>query len=44
MIELIHQMLQLGDLYNVSERVDIAKGKYELTTSFKKTWKQRKRK
>jgi len=43
MIELITTMLSIDDFYNKSERIDIAKGKYELTTSFKKAWKQRKR-
>jgi len=43
MIELITTMLSIDDFYNKSERIDIAKGKNEFTTSFKKAWKQRKR-
>jgi hypothetical protein len=43
MIELIVSMLAIDDFYNKSERIDIAKGKHELTTSFKEAWKQHKR-
>ena len=43
MIELINRLLSVEDYFNKSERIDIAKGKYELTTSLKKAWKQRKR-
>lgn len=43
MIELIHKMLSISDHYGISENIDIAKGKYELNSSFKKAWKQRKR-
>ena len=43
MIENIITILSLDDFFNKSKRIDIAKGKNELTTSFKKAWKQRKR-
>lgn len=43
MIELINRLLSVEDYFNKSDNIDIAKGKYELTTSIKKTWKQRKR-
>ena len=43
MIELINQLLELDDFENKSENIDRAKGKYELQTSFKGAWKQRKR-
>lgn len=44
MIENILKLLSIEDFYGVSKNIDIAKGKHELTTSFKKAWKQRKRK
>lgn len=43
MIELINRLLAIDDFFNKSDNIDIAKGKYELTTSIKKTWKQSKR-
>lgn len=43
MIELINRLLSIDDFFNKSENIDIAKGKYELTTSIKEAWKQRKR-
>ena len=43
MIDTIFTLLRLDDFYNVSERVDIFKGKYEIPLTFKKGWKQRKR-
>jgi len=43
MIENIITLLSIDDFYGKSDRIDIAKGKFELTTSFKKAWKQRKR-
>lgn len=43
MIEIVLQLLRADDFYNVSETIDIAKGKYKLHTSIKKAWKQRKR-
>ena len=36
-------MLQFSDHFNVSENVDIAKGKYKLHTSLRKAIKQLKR-
>ena len=42
-LQQIIQMLQLDDHYEVSETVDIAKGKYKLHTSLKKAIKQVKR-
>lgn len=43
MIENIIILLSIDDFYGKSDRIDIAKGKNEFTTSFKKAWKQRKR-
>ena len=43
MIKQIIAMLQLDNFYGESELIDIAKGKYELTISPKKLWKQTKR-
>ena len=43
MIQQIITMLQFSDHYNVSENVDIAKGKYKLHTSLRKAIKQLKR-
>jgi hypothetical protein len=43
MIKQIVAMLQLDDFYGESELIDIAKGKYQYTTSMKKMWKQTKR-
>lgn len=43
MIESILQLLELNEYYGVSERIDIAKGKHKLTTSFKEAWEKRKR-
>ena len=43
MIKQIISMLQLDDFYGESELIDIAKGKYQLTLSPKKIWKQTKR-
>ena len=35
MIAKIIELLQSNDFYNVSEKVEIAKGKYEMVTNFK---------
>jgi len=43
MIQQIITMLQFSDHFNVSENVDIAKGKYKLHTSLRKAIKQAKR-
>lgn len=43
MIESILKLLELDDYHAVSERIDIAKGKNKLTTSFKETWAKYKR-
>lgn len=43
MIRKIVSILKIDDFYNESEVIDIAKGKYELQTSFTKAWKNRKR-
>jgi hypothetical protein len=43
MIKQIIAMLQLDNFYGYTETIDIAKGKYELTGSTKKIWKQAKR-
>jgi hypothetical protein len=44
MIELILELLKTGDFYGVSEIVDVAKGKHELTGNVKKIFKQEIRK
>jgi hypothetical protein len=44
MIQLILELLKSGDFYNVSELVDIAKGKYENTGNLKRIYKQQMRK
>lgn len=36
MIEIALQLLTLGDYYSASDRIEIAKGKYELTDTVKK--------
>ena len=36
MIELINSLLSVDDFFNKSKRIDIAKGKYELTTNLKR--------
>lgn len=43
MIQQIITMLQLDDFYNESENIDIAKGKFKLYVSLKKSIKQIKR-
>lgn len=43
MIKEILDMLKLTEHYNVSENIEIAKGKYERPTTFKKLIKQIKR-
>ena len=44
MIELILELLKTENFYGVSEIVDIAKGKHELTGNVKKIFKQEIRK
>lgn len=44
MIEMILELLKTGDFYDVSEIVDVAKGKHELTSNVKKVFKQEIRK
>ena len=43
MITGIIDMLALNEYYGVSERVEIAKGKYEYITSWKRAWEKIKR-
>lgn len=43
MIKLIIEMLQMDEHYAQSELIEIAKGKYELPTTLKGTFKQFKR-
>ncbi len=43
MIELINELLLAHDFINVTENINIAKGKYELKTSFREAFKQLKR-
>jgi len=43
MIKGIIELLITGDHYGVSERVDIAKGKYQMPTTWKELWKYIKR-
>lgn len=44
MIKNIIAMLSVDDFYGVSENIDIAKGKYAYTTSFRKMTRQERRK
>ena len=44
MIQAILELLKTNDFYNVSNIVDIAKGKHELTGNVKKIFKQEIRK
>jgi hypothetical protein len=44
MIAQVLELLKTDDFFNVSEIVDIAKGKHEYTTNLKKIYKQAKRK
>ena len=43
MIKEIIDVLALNEYYGVSERVEIAKGKYEYITSWKRAWEKIKR-
>lgn len=43
MLNTIIELLKTGDFYGQSEIVDIAKGKYKLTTSIRENYKQAKR-
>ena len=43
MIKEILQILAIDDFYGVSEDIDVAKGKYELTDTIKEGYKQGKR-
>lgn len=44
MIKTIIQMLTIDNFYGISENIDIAKGKYAFTTSFRKMTRQERRK
>jgi len=44
MIKFIIELLKSDDFFGVSEIVDVAKGKHELTDDLKKIYKQEKRK
>ena len=44
MIKNIIAMLSVDDFYGVSENIDIAKGKYAYTNSFRKMTRQERRK
>jgi len=44
MIKFIIELLKSDDFFGVSEIVDIAKGKHEITGNVKKIFKQEKRK
>jgi hypothetical protein len=44
MIETILELLKSNDFYGVSNIVDIAKGKHELTGNIKRIYKQERRK
>ena len=43
MIKNIVDLLALGDYYGETKRIDVAKGLYELPTTWKGTWKSVKR-
>ena len=42
-MKLILDLLSISDFYGVSERVDIAKGKYQIPHTYKGLWKYIKR-
>lgn len=44
MIKNIISMLSIDNFYGISENIDIAKGKYAYTTSFRKMTRQERRK
>lgn len=44
MIKQIIHMLSIDDFFGVSENIDIAKGKYAYTNSFRKMTRQERRK
>lgn len=44
MIKNIISMLSVDDFYGISENIDIAKGKYAYTSSFRKITRQERRK
>jgi hypothetical protein len=44
MIKLLVHILQADDYIGINERIDIAKGKYHLTSNYRKIKTQRKRK
>lgn len=44
MIKQIISMLSVDNFYGISENIDIAKGKYAYTTSFRKMNRQERRK
>ena len=44
MIKQLIQLLSVSDFVGVSENIDIAKGKYAYTTSFRKMTRQERRK
>jgi hypothetical protein len=44
MIQLILELLKSDNFFGVSEIVDVAKGKHELTEDIKKVYNQKKRK
>lgn len=44
MIQLILELLKSDNFFGVSEIVDVAKGKHELTDNIKKIYNQQKRK
>jgi hypothetical protein len=43
MIKGIIELLNTGEHYGVSERIDIAKGKYQIPSTWKDLWKYIKR-
>lgn len=43
MVKNIVDLLQTNDFYGQSDKIDIAKGRYELPTTWKETWKLIKR-
>jgi hypothetical protein len=43
MVKNIIDLLEIDEHYGVSERIEIAKGKYEYITSWKRAWEKIKR-
>ena len=43
MIKNVNELLSFNEYYGISENIEIAKGKYEYITSWKRAWEKIKR-